>query len=48
MLEDPFTDVVRKRSPEELEIEKKFVEIEVKKGRIAELEVHFCKSCEVT
>lgn len=39
MLEDPSTDVVRKRSPEELEIEKKLVEIEAKKGRIAELEL---------
>ncbi len=39
MLKDPSTEVVRKLSPEELDIEKKLIEIEGKKTRIAELEL---------
>lgn len=39
MIQHPLTDMARKLSPEEIEIEKKLAEVEAKKDRIAELEL---------
>ena len=39
MIQHPLTDMARKLSPEQIEIEKKLAEVEAKKDRVAELEL---------